>query len=100
MRDQGARDRDALALAAGEFGGTVPHPVAQTDRLQRLGGLRMALFHRQPADAKRHCNVVERAEFWQQVMELIDEAQMLVAQPSLLRRIELRHLLPHQLHCP
>jgi hypothetical protein len=44
------------------------------------------------------CHVVQRAELGQQVVELVDEAQVLVAQAPLLRRIELRHVLAHQLH--
>ena len=34
--DERARDRDPLLLAAGELGGPVVEPVAETDRLDQL----------------------------------------------------------------
>ena len=46
-----------------------------------LRGLARALLHRLAPDAQRHAHVVQRAELGQQVVELVDEAQVLVAQP-------------------
>jgi hypothetical protein len=50
------------------------------------------------ADPQRHGHVVQRAEFRQQVVKLVDKAQVLVAQPALRRRIQLRQRLAQQLH--
>jgi hypothetical protein len=41
------------------------------------------LRQRQAANAQRHGHVVQRAELGQQVVELVDEAQVLVAQLAL-----------------
>ncbi len=52
----------------------------------------------QAADAQRHGDVVLRTEFGQQVVELVDEAQVLVAQFALARGRERVQRLALQLH--
>jgi hypothetical protein len=41
------------------------------------------------ADCQRHRHVVERGELGQQVMKLVDEAELLVAQPPALHVLRL-----------
>ena len=55
LAHQGARHRDALALAAGELVGQVVHARAQADALQRKRGLSPTLGDRQaPVDQRLH----------------------------------------------
>ena len=54
----------------------------------------MALGQRRAADAQGHGHVVQRAELRQQVVELVDEAQVLVAQLALPLGRKGRHLRP------
>ena len=58
----------------------------------------MALGQRQAANAQGHSHVVQRAELRQQVVELVDEAQVLVAQLALPLGRKGRHLRPLQAH--
>ena len=69
--------------------------VAMPLRIRRLPVHRL---HRFAPDAQRHADVVQRAELRQQVVELVDETQVPVAQPALFRGVQAGHLLPHQLH--
>jgi hypothetical protein len=55
------------------------------------------LGHALAADAQRHGHVVERAELRQQVVELVDEAQVLVAPAALLGGAHRREVAAHQL---
>ena len=98
VRHQGAGDRHALAFAAREFGRAVLHAVLQAHGGQHLLGLPVHLRQRQAADPQRHADVVQRAEFGQQVVELVDEAEVFVAQPPLRGRIQPAQLAAHQLH--
>ena len=95
---QGARDRDALSLAAREFSGSMPQALAQTHCLQCLAGARMARLDRIAADPQRHRHVVQRAELGQQVMKLINKTQVLIAQAPLLPSAQARELLAHEEH--
>ena len=61
-------------------------PLAEADLAERLGGARARLGGGQAADAQRHRDVVERGELGQQVVELVDEAEMAVAPFALLGR--------------
>ncbi len=69
-----ARDGDALLLAAGQFRRTMALALGEAKIAQELarpgGGLRA----RKPGDHLRQNEVFQRRELWQQVMELIDEA--------------------------
>eukprot|EP01040_Poterioochromonas_malhamensis_P022980 gene22980-28056_t len=58
----------------------------------------MALGQRQAADAQRHGHVVQRTELRQQVVELVDKPQVLVAQLPLALRRQRRHLFALQAH--
>ena len=87
LRDQRAGDRHALALAARQLRRVVrdarrPGPPAPAS----LRPARAPRPRRLAADAQRHRHVVQRAELGQQVVELVDEAEVLVAPVALLGR--------------
>ena len=71
LRD-GARDRDALLLAAGELRRKVIEPVAQPDQPQRLLGA-----HRVRGDLGHQRDVLARRETRDEVVELEDEPDVL-----------------------
>ena len=71
-----------------------PRPTCSSTALRR--GARLG--HRQAADAQRHRDVVERAELRQQVVELVDEAEVAVAPLALLGRAHRREVAPAQHH--
>ena len=87
-----ARDRDALALAARELRRPVLQPRAEADLAEHVGGARARLGGGEAADAQRHRDVVERGELGQQMVELVDEAEMAVAPLALLGRVEGREV--------
>src|SRR6185369_4460228 len=87
-----ARDRDALALATRELRGPVQQPLREADLAERIGSALARRRALDPADAKRHGDVVERREFRQQVVELVDETEMAVAPLALLGRRERREV--------
>src|SRR5439155_23471232 len=72
VRDR-PRDRDALALAAGERARIAPEPLEQPDLAEQLPRPRRALPARPAAD-HRHLHVLERGQRRDQVVELEDEA--------------------------
>ncbi|MNH15811.1 hypothetical protein D3C79_754330 [compost metagenome] len=80
--DQGAGNRYPLALTTGQLGRFVAQAMSQANaREQRFGAL--ARFgDGGAADQQRHAHVLQRGEFRQQVMELVDEAQRAVAQQA------------------
>ena len=74
------------------------HAAGQAHVGQHGFGLARAFLIRQAADAQRHGHVIERAELGQQVMELVDKAQVLVAQPPLFGSRSLCQVLAMQVH--
>ncbi len=80
LHDQGARQGDALLLAPGELARAVLEPVAESDLLEEL--LRLLLQGRaaHASDEAGHHDVLEGGELGEQVMELEDEADALVAE--------------------
>src|SRR6185436_11711677 len=79
LRDQGARERAALALAAGKLARLVLEAMAETDLGQNLFRSLESVFLFFSSDEQRHCNVLDRRKFRQQMVELIDEAERRVA---------------------
>src|SRR5690606_22475892 len=77
--DQGAGDRHALLLAAGELAGLVPGALGQTDQAQRHLGAPGPLGAAHLAQQQRQLDVLLRAQHRQQVVELEDEADVLGA---------------------
>ena len=81
--DEGARERDALVLAAGELGGQVVQAVGEADLFQQLAGARA---HRSPsADARearhrRQHHVLDDVQLGHEVEALEDEADARGAQ--------------------
>ena len=75
---QGARDRDSLALAAGEFVGLVHHPGFEINFAQRFFGAANALFRRRAVINQRKLDIVQSCRTSQQVERLEDEADLLV----------------------
>ena len=73
------RERNALSLAAGQLAGQMPRPVTEPDALQHRLRLPFRLGRRHATDGQRHRDVLERREFRQQMMKLIDEAERAVA---------------------
>ena len=81
LRDERARERDALALAARELAGQVlerdaPRPTRSSIASRRARAPRPAASRRID---ERHRDVLQRGEFRQQMMELVDEAERAVA---------------------
>ena len=99
LGDQCAGNRDTLAFAAREFRRPVLQPVLQPDAAQASSVAARALSGgRHAPDPQRHGDVVQRAELGQQVVELVDETQVPVAQIALHAGAQLRQVLAHQLH--
>ena len=71
---------------------------AETDLLQHRDGRSAGLRLRHATDAQWHRNVVERGELGQQVVELVHEAQVLVAPHALRLGIESLQVAAHQQH--
>jgi len=82
LRHQRTGQRRALALSAGEFAGAMLQPRAEPDlgENRRRLPFRCRLVH--APDQQRHRDVLQRGEFRQQVVELIDEAERFVAQAA------------------
>ena len=72
-------ERHALPLAAGQLPGKVPHAMLEAHAIQHPLGCRPRRRHRHPPDHEGHRDVLQRGEFRQQMMELVDEAQRAVA---------------------
>ena len=96
--DQGAGDGHALALAARQLGGAVVQAFAQPHGLEYLRGGLGTFGGGRPADTQGHTDVVECTEFGQQVVELVDKAQVLVTQAALRGGVHLGDVLAQQLN--
>jgi hypothetical protein len=86
----GAADRDALLLAAGEFARQMVEPRAEAEEGQELGGALLRELLRQAANALRQHDVLQRREFRQEMVELVDEADLGPPQPRAALVVELR----------
>ncbi len=75
-----ARDRDALLLAARELGGAMGDAIAEAEIAENLLGTLDGLGLLQAADHLRHHDVLQRREFRQQPVRLVDEADIGPAQ--------------------
>ncbi len=75
-------------------------PSAQTHSFQERRGMIARLIHRRTPYQQRHGYVLQRTEFRQQVVELVDEAQRAVTQLAARRIPELAHVLPADVHGP
>jgi hypothetical protein len=95
-RDQGTGDGHALALAARQLRRVVGQPRASPTLVSMRAAARRCDGH--AADAQRHRHVVQRAELGQQVVELVDEAQVLVAPAALFGRAHRGEVAAHQGH--
>jgi hypothetical protein len=76
------------------------HALAQAHGAQHLGRAVHAVLPGIAANAQRHGHVLLGRELGQQVVELVDEAQMPVAQRALLLRAELVQGWPMRLTLP
>ncbi len=78
-RDERAGERRALPLAARQLARSMVQPMREADATEQVarGGARGV--RRLAPDPQRHRDVVERAEFRQQMVELVDEAEAPVA---------------------
>src|SRR5207244_2941073 len=70
----------ALLLAAGQLPGPVIEAMTQADELEHLASDARRVLARQPADERRHGDIVQRRELREQVVELEDEADVAVAE--------------------
>ena len=75
-----ARDRDTLLLAARKLARTMVEPRAQAQRAEQFARPRLRLFARLAGDQLRQDHVLFGAEIGQQVVELVDEAEIVAAQ--------------------
>src|SRR6478672_10406341 len=87
--DQGARDGDPLALAAGELVGHVGHARAEPHLLERLLRPLLALGAGESGVDQRQLDVVQGVGAREQVEGLEDEADLLVADAGELGVVEL-----------
>ena len=74
--DEGARDRDALLLSAGELARLVLGAVLESDELEGDAGVAAPLGGRELGEQQRQLDVAPRGEHRQQVVELKHEADM------------------------
>ena len=78
--DERPRDRCTLALAAGQFPGLVCQPLSKADTRQQFARLLESRLLLLPPDQQWHGDVLFGRELGQQVMELVDEADVAIAQ--------------------
>ena len=71
--DERPRQRHALAFASRKLARPMQDPLGQAHPLEQRGRLRPRLVLRVAPDEKRHCHVVERGEFRQQMMVVTDK---------------------------
>ena len=98
LHDQRPAQRRALPLAARQFARLVPQALPQPDPRQQPRGLLQRRRVRDPGQAQRQRRVLLRGELRQQVVLLVDEAQVPVAQR---RQLPVRQRVdapPGQLH--
>ena len=74
-----AGDGHPLLLAAGQFRRTMGQPLAQAEIAEQFDGALVRLAAREAADHLRQQHVLQRGEFRQQMMRLIDEADLIAA---------------------
>ena len=98
--DERAGDSRALLLAAGKFAGTMQGAFAQTDRLEQRACRRVRLTRFAPRDEERQRNVFQRAQIWQQVMKLKDEANLFATHARQFRAHGARQLNVAEPHAP
>ena len=80
LHDQRPAQRGALPLAARQLARLVPQAAGEPDPRQQPPGLLQGLRGRDPREAQRQRRVLLRGELRQQVVLLVDEAQVPVAQ--------------------
>jgi 3-hydroxyisobutyrate dehydrogenase-like beta-hydroxyacid dehydrogenase len=93
-RAMATRWRSPPDNCAGWWSSRAARPTA-AEHLARSG---LCAGHAVAADAQRHGHVVQRGELGQQVVELVDEAQVPVAPGALLGRAQRGEVAAHQLH--
>ena len=96
--DQGAGQGHTLALATRQLRGAVVQALTQAHALQPARGHGSGLGAVLAANPQRHGHVVQGAELGQQMVELVDKAQVAVAPLALLGRAQGRQQLALQLH--
>jgi hypothetical protein len=97
-RHERARERRALPLAARELTGRMVEPLPQADFAQDRGGPLVRGRARHAPDQQGHRDVLERRELHQEMVELVHEAERLVAQPPALGVGERGHRAAENLH--
>ena len=85
-----------MAFAAGQFGRAVHHPLPQPDFFQHQSSLHFGIPRTHAVNQQRHHHVFQCREFGEQVVELIHESQILVAQLPQFGLGKLGNFLPHQ----
>ena len=92
--DEGAGDGDALLLAPAHLVGLVVLPVGQAEVFQELQGAAVRLVAGRFLDVGRQADVLQRRELGQEVVELEDEADGLVAEGRQFLFVEAEDVLP------
>ena len=77
---QGASHRDSLLLASGQLGGLMPYPIRKFQEIKKFLGSVERLLPAFPGDERGHGHVLQRRELGQQMVELIDEPDVPVAE--------------------
>ena len=97
LGDQRSGDRRPLALASRQLRWGVLQAVPEPHLGEHCRGACFGLGLRQPPDEERHGDVLERGELGQQMMKLVDEAEVAIAQDTALGVIDGLEIVAHQL---
>jgi hypothetical protein len=85
-----SRDRYALLLATRQLGGAVIEAFSEAQFREKVLGARSCCIRLSPANQLRDEHILERVEFGQQVVELINEAEQITPKAGSAFIIELR----------
>src|SRR5690606_9235576 len=97
LRDQGAGHRRTLALAAGKLMRSMREARTQAHPFEQIARPPLGLGGTLASHQQRHGHILERRELRQQVMELVHETQLVVAQRAALALAELVDVAPGHL---
>ena len=92
--DQRPRNGHPLLFSARKFVGPVVHAFGQADPLQQLAPAPGGLGRVHPRQARRQTNVLQGAQFRQQMVGLKNKADFAIAQPRQFQTRKRRRILP------
>src|SRR5579872_6600519 len=96
MRDQTARQGDALRLAAGHLAGAVVLHAPELEAFEPAASRTERLGAVHPSEQQRQGDVLLRGQFRHELAELKDETEAITPQPGALRLSHLVESLPFE----